>query len=68
MRKYLVAGLIGLSLLGTQAAAAEGTVADQRGGWFFGQDIPAFAWLYGAAFIGVIAWAASDNGGSPSSP
>ncbi len=76
MRKYLAAGLIGLALVAGQAAASEatalnagdrvgadGVAANQLTGHY-----PLYVWLFGAAFIGVIAWAASDHGGHPISP
>ncbi len=76
MRKYLAAGLVGLALVAGQAAASEATAlgvgdrvgSDSAASTQFVGHLPAFAWLFGAAFIGFVAWAASDHGGHPISP
>jgi hypothetical protein len=76
MRKYLAAGLIGLALVAGQAAASEATalgVGDRVGSDSAASNqldghIPLYYWFFGAAFIGVVAWAVSDHGGHPISP
>jgi hypothetical protein len=76
MRKYLAAGLVGLALIAGQAAASEATALDTGDRIGSGSaasnqlngHVPLYAWFFGAAFIGIAAWAASDHGGHPISP
>lgn len=76
MRKYLAAGLVGLALLAGQAAASESAVlsaGDRVGSSSATANnlvgaIPIYAWLFGAAFLAVVVWSATDNGGNPVSP
>jgi hypothetical protein len=75
MRKYVAAALIGLALIGTQAAAADSLAinADDRLGSNGGSDsllagTPLYVYIYGAAFAGVVGWMVSDHGGAPASP
>jgi hypothetical protein len=76
MRKYLAAGLIGLALVAGQAAASEATalnLGDRVGSDSAASNqlvgkLPIYVWVFGAAFVGVIAWAAHDHGGHPISP
>jgi Na+-driven multidrug efflux pump len=75
MRKYVAAALIGLALIGTQAAAADSLAmsAGDRLGDNVGQQndlrgVPVYALIYGAAFAGLMGWALSDHGGAPASP
>ncbi len=76
MRKYLAAGLVGLALVAGQAAASEATAlgvgdrvgSDKAASTQLVGAFPAFAFLIGAAVIGLVAWAATDHGGHPISP
>lgn len=75
MRKYIAATILGLALIGTQAAASDSLVASDgdRVGSNVGEQsdlrgVPVYALLFGAAWIGFVAWAISDHGGHPASP
>lgn len=75
MRKYLIAGLVGVALIAGQAAAADSYVTNY--GDRVGSDTSSWtstdtlaAVLLGGTAIGLVAWGLSDNGngGSPASP
>ncbi|MEJ0067089.1 MAG: hypothetical protein WDM85_18150 [Caulobacteraceae bacterium] len=75
MRKYLAAGLVGLALVATQAAASDSAVlrlGDRVGSSSSTQNnlfgLPLFAFLFTAGLIGFVSWAAVDAGGAPASP
>jgi hypothetical protein len=75
MRKYVAAAVLGLALIGTQAAASDSLVmsAGDRLGSNMGTEndlrgAPIYALVFGATFAGVVAWALIDHGGHPASP
>jgi hypothetical protein len=79
MRKYLIAALTGLILLGGQAVASENAIGgmdDRVGGPAdarFGAAVPhgeLLVLLFGAGITGLLVWGLSEHGhhGAPASP